>query len=113
MAYNPTELAVGAAVLAVAGSFLAYALTAVGGTSSRGGYELTASFRSVEGVNVGTDIRLAGVKVGSVAAITLDCRLLLMSGGGLGRSGGRYHSVPLKLPRRHDSGPEPERAAAR
>ncbi|MCR9085930.1 MAG: outer membrane lipid asymmetry maintenance protein MlaD [Rhodobacteraceae bacterium] len=72
MAYNPTELAVGAAVLAVAGSFLAYALTAVGGTSSRGGYELTASFRSVEGVNVGTDIRLAGVKVGSVAAITLD-----------------------------------------
>ncbi|MEM8959673.1 MAG: outer membrane lipid asymmetry maintenance protein MlaD [Pseudomonadota bacterium] len=72
MAYNPTELAVGAAVLAVAGGFLAFAVTTVGGTSSRGGYELTASFRSVEGVNVGTDVRLAGVKVGSVAAITLD-----------------------------------------
>lgn len=72
MAYNPTELAVGAAVLAVAGGFLAYALSTVGSSSTRGGYELTASFRSVEGVNVGTDVRLAGVKVGTVSAIALD-----------------------------------------
>ena len=72
MAYNPTELAVGAAVLAVAGGFLAYALSTVGSSSTRGGYELSASFRSVEGVNVGTDVRLAGVKVGTVSAIALD-----------------------------------------
>lgn len=72
MSHNPAELAVGACVLVLAGGFLAYALSAVGGTSARGGYDLTASFRSVEGVNVGTDIRLAGVKIGTVGAITLD-----------------------------------------
>lgn len=72
MSHNPTEFAVGAAVLVAAGGFLLYTVSAVGSAPSRGGYELTASFRSVEGVRVGTDIRLAGVKVGTVAAIDLD-----------------------------------------
>jgi phospholipid/cholesterol/gamma-HCH transport system substrate-binding protein len=72
MAYNPAEFAVGAAVLVVAGGFLAYTVSAVGTSGSYGGYELTASFRSVEGVRVGTDVRLAGVKVGTVTGIDLD-----------------------------------------
>ena len=29
-------------------------------------YPLTASFRSAEGISVGTDVRVAGIKVGSV-----------------------------------------------
>ena len=32
----------------------------------------SASFRSAEGIGVGTDVRLAGVKVGSVTDMTLD-----------------------------------------
>jgi phospholipid/cholesterol/gamma-HCH transport system substrate-binding protein len=33
---------------------------------------LNASFRSIEGVTVGTDVRLAGVKVGKVSGISLN-----------------------------------------
>ena len=35
-------------------------------------YELTASFRSVDGITVGTDVRLAGVKVGRVTSMALN-----------------------------------------
>lgn len=72
MTQNATELAVGGVVLAVAIGFLAYTASTVGSTSPRGNYDLTASFRSIEGVRVGTEVRLAGVKVGTVAAIELD-----------------------------------------
>src|SRR5690606_13999350 len=37
-----------------------------------GGYPLTASFRSVEGITVGTDVRMAGVKIGSVTDLRLN-----------------------------------------
>ena len=33
---------------------------------------MTASFRSVEGISVGTDVRLAGVKVGTVTGLSLN-----------------------------------------
>ena len=41
------------------------------GTSGES-YVLNASFRSIEGVTVGTDVRLAGVNVGKVSAISLN-----------------------------------------
>ncbi|NIZ09961.1 outer membrane lipid asymmetry maintenance protein MlaD [Pseudooceanicola sp. HF7] len=71
MAQNKTEVIVGAGVLAVAVGFVIYAGQLTGLSGSRG-YPLSASFRSVEGINVGTDVRLAGVKVGSVTGIDLD-----------------------------------------
>ncbi|MDE3027819.1 MAG: outer membrane lipid asymmetry maintenance protein MlaD, partial [Paracoccaceae bacterium] len=36
------------------------------------GYPLVASFRSVEGISVGTDVKLAGVKVGTISALSLN-----------------------------------------
>jgi len=72
MSENRAELAVGAVVLAVAVGFLAYAASSVGATRSQAGYPLTASFRSAQGVGVGTDVQLAGVKVGTVTAIDLN-----------------------------------------
>jgi len=72
MRENPTEVIVGAAVLIAALGFLAYAAQATGLTAPVGTLHLTASFRSVEGVTVGTDVRLAGVKIGAVSAIALD-----------------------------------------
>lgn len=72
MRENRTEVAVGAAVLAAAIGFLFY-LTQVAGVGGLGRtYDLTASFRSVEGISAGTDIRLAGVKVGTVSNIKLN-----------------------------------------
>jgi len=65
------ETAVGAGVIAVAGLFLAHAYTfSSKGTAS--GYEVTAKFGRIDGVNVGTDVRLSGIKVGTVAGLSLD-----------------------------------------
>ncbi|MBN2906972.1 MAG: outer membrane lipid asymmetry maintenance protein MlaD [Rhodobacteraceae bacterium] len=70
---SPTEIMVGGAVLALAFGFLLYATNVTGaGGGGAGQYELTASFRSAEGVSVGTDVRLAGVKVGTVTALDLN-----------------------------------------
>lgn len=68
------ETAVGAAVVALAVAFFGYAYktAGVGGTSASDGYVLVAEFDNAEGINVGTDVRLAGIKVGSVTAQSLN-----------------------------------------
>ena len=73
MSENITETVVGALVIAAAGFFLFFAGQTTGYGSDRGGhYELLASFRSAEGVSLGTDVRLAGVKVGTVTGMDLN-----------------------------------------
>jgi phospholipid/cholesterol/gamma-HCH transport system substrate-binding protein len=72
MAENPSEVIAGAAVLAAAVGFLVYAGQSTGFTGNAASYPLVASFRSVDGVTVGTDVRLAGVKVGTVTALELN-----------------------------------------
>ena len=69
---SATEVIVGAAVLIAAGGFLAYAAQATGFLARDDAMVLTASFRSVEGVDLGTDVRLAGVPIGRVSALTLN-----------------------------------------
>lgn len=71
-AENTTEVLVGGAVLAIAAGFMIYAGQLTGMTSTQSEYELSASFRSADGVDVGTDVRLAGVKIGRVTDIVLD-----------------------------------------
>jgi len=73
MSENITEVLTGGAVLAVAAGFLFYAGQVGGvGVGASGFDTYSASFRSAEGIGVGTDVRLAGVKVGSVTDMTLD-----------------------------------------
>ena len=72
MSHNTTEVLVGAAVLAGALAFGIYATKATGLSATTAGYPLHASFRSLEGVTVGTDVRLAGVKVGTVTGVELN-----------------------------------------
>ena len=72
MAENLSEVIAGGAVLAAAIGFLVYAGQSTGFTAESSSYPLTASFRSVDGVTVGTDVRLAGVKVGTVTALSLN-----------------------------------------
>jgi len=66
------EILTGAAVLAAALGFAIYAGLGSGLGASAGTYELKASFRSVEGIEIGSDVRLAGVKVGSVTSLALN-----------------------------------------
>jgi phospholipid/cholesterol/gamma-HCH transport system substrate-binding protein len=72
MSQNKTEVLVGGGVLVIAIGFLIYAAQITGVSVSSSSYPLTASFRSLEGVNVGTDVRLAGVKIGSVEGVELN-----------------------------------------
>lgn len=72
MTQNKTEILVGTAVLAIAVGFLIYAASVTGLTASTAGYPLSASFRSVDGIAVGTDVRMAGVKIGAVTDLTLN-----------------------------------------
>ncbi|MDO6728871.1 outer membrane lipid asymmetry maintenance protein MlaD [Marinovum sp. 2_MG-2023] len=72
MSENTTEVLVGGAVLAAAIGFVVYAGQATGLSQSSAGYPLTASFRSLEGVQIGTDVRLAGVKIGTVTDVALN-----------------------------------------
>jgi phospholipid/cholesterol/gamma-HCH transport system substrate-binding protein len=71
--HNPAELATGAVVLAVAGGFLAFALLNTGKSFGHGSfYPLHATFDHVDGLALGADVRIAGVKVGSVDTISLN-----------------------------------------
>ena len=73
MAENTTEVLVGGVVLAAAIGFAVYGAQVAGlGSNTGGSYPLTASFRSLDGVSVGTDVRLAGVKVGTVSEVALN-----------------------------------------
>ncbi|OUS35262.1 outer membrane lipid asymmetry maintenance protein MlaD [Rhodobacterales bacterium 56_14_T64] len=72
MSHNITEVLVGGVVLAAAIGFAVFAGQATGLSQSGADYALNASFRSIEGVSVGTDVRLAGVKIGTVTDVELN-----------------------------------------
>jgi phospholipid/cholesterol/gamma-HCH transport system substrate-binding protein len=65
------DILTGAAVLLVAAGFLAFAV-AHSGRSANSGYELHARFDHIDGLVNGADVRIAGVKVGSVVDLTID-----------------------------------------
>lgn len=65
------EVLTGALVLLVAAGFLAYAV-AHSGRSAVSGYTLYAKFDHIDGLGVGADVRVAGVKVGSVNEERID-----------------------------------------
>ncbi len=73
MAEKGWEVALGGVVLAVAVGFAVFAAQGAGTVFGRTpGYPLVAEFRSADGVRVGTEVRLAGVKVGQVTRMDLD-----------------------------------------
>jgi phospholipid/cholesterol/gamma-HCH transport system substrate-binding protein len=65
------EVVIGAVVLLLAAGFLAYAV-ANSGRSTSSGYTLYARFDHIDGLGVGNDVRVAGVKVGSVNQERID-----------------------------------------
>ena len=72
MTGNRAEILTGAAVLAVALGFVIYATQGIDFSGQAGSYPLKASFRSVEGITVGSDVRLGGVKVGTITDLQLN-----------------------------------------
>ena len=72
MANSAAETVIGAVVLLTTAGVLFYAGSRTGLPGPTMGYTVNASFRSVEGVSLGTDVRLAGVKIGSVTGLELN-----------------------------------------
>jgi phospholipid/cholesterol/gamma-HCH transport system substrate-binding protein len=72
-ATSKLETIVGAAVIAVALGFFLYASKTAGVSGGvSGGYTVIAEFDNAEGINVGTDVRLAGIKIGTVTGQSLN-----------------------------------------
>ena len=68
---NMIETVMGAVVLAVAGIFLAFAYNH-SSLRTVSGYEVSARFDRVDGVSACTDVRISGIKIGTVIDQRLD-----------------------------------------
>ena len=67
------ETILGAIVAAIAIGFFVFASAqAKQGGVAAGGVDYTARFQRVDGISVGSDVRVSGVKVGVVKAVALD-----------------------------------------
>ena len=71
MSRNLLETLLGAIVLIVAIGFLLFAYN-TSQVKEDGGYELIARFDKVDGLERGSDVRISGIKVGTVLDQTLD-----------------------------------------
>lgn len=71
MQRNVIETVMGAVVLVVAGGFLFffYRTTDIHPAT---GYDLSAHFSKIDGIEAGAPVRISGVKVGQVTSFTLD-----------------------------------------
>jgi phospholipid/cholesterol/gamma-HCH transport system substrate-binding protein len=73
MSGNLVETLIGAVVLLVAGFFLAFAYSTGGvGSGRNSGYELQARFNRADGLVIGGDVRLSGIKIGTITKQSLD-----------------------------------------
>lgn len=71
MGRNLIETIMGAVVLAVAVFFLTFAYSHADLKEVKG-YGISAQFTSVGGLETGSDVRINGIKVGTVAGLSLD-----------------------------------------
>ncbi len=75
--HSALEITTGAAVLLVAGGFLVFAAANTGQRLSGASYGLHANFDHADGLSTGAEVRVAGVKVGTVQAIRLNPKTYL------------------------------------
>jgi phospholipid/cholesterol/gamma-HCH transport system substrate-binding protein len=76
MSHNLIETMMGALVLAIAGAFLVFVYNATN-LRAAGGYEVVAKFDRVDGLARGADVKVSGIKVGSVIDQRLDTERFL------------------------------------
>ncbi|MGF1591652.1 MAG: outer membrane lipid asymmetry maintenance protein MlaD [Kiloniellaceae bacterium] len=73
MRRNLIETVMGAVVLLVAVAFVFFAFRSAGlSNAARDGYQVTVEFDDASGLSVGTDVRMSGVKIGSVVEQRLN-----------------------------------------
>lgn len=72
MANNKLETIIGFVVLIIAIGFIVFTYKATNLRMLENTYSLRAKFDNVEGIVVGSDVMLSGIKVGSVETLKLD-----------------------------------------
>ena len=68
---NFIETVIGAIVLGVAGLFLVFAYNKAD-IEKVDGYHVQAKFDRIDGISLGSEVRMSGIKIGSVSKATLD-----------------------------------------
>ena len=68
---NLVETLVGFGVIVVAAIFVFYGYS-VTDSSNSDGYVVSAEFDRVDGLTIGSDVRMSGIKIGTVTALSLD-----------------------------------------
>ncbi len=71
---NRLETLTGLAITAFCAVFVGYAAIKTDSSKVRSGYEISALFSDVSGINEGADVRMSGVKIGSVANVGVDMK---------------------------------------
>lgn len=69
---NVAETLVGALVLATAIGFVVYTAQGTDVAVGGGEYEVSANFRKADGLTIGGDVRISGIKIGTVTSLSLD-----------------------------------------
>lgn len=72
MKRNIIETVLGGVVLLVAVGFLVFAFQSAGLSSGDGGYQVSADFTDASGLAPGAEVRMSGVKIGTVVSQSLD-----------------------------------------
>lgn len=103
------ESLLSAAVIALGVGFLVFLLWQTG-TGSLKSYQIHARVKTADGIKAGTDLRIGGVKVGTVESLTLDRKTYLVDlqlsirddikvpvDSGLGVGSGMLSSAALSL----------------
>jgi len=71
MRTNILETFIGIIVIILAISFLFYSFT-ITGNNTEGFYKVNATFNRIDGLQIGSDVRLSGIKIGNVASSSLN-----------------------------------------
>ena len=69
---NFVETLVGALVIAIAAMFLWFAYSTTTIKQNGNSYKLIAQFNRADGLNLGSDVRIGGIKMGKVTSLTID-----------------------------------------
>ncbi len=72
MKTNLVETIIGAVVIVIAAVFLVFAYRTADLGAGTGGYRVIAEFDSVNGITRGSDVRMSGIKIGTVTDQRLD-----------------------------------------
>ncbi len=68
------ETIVGGIVIAIAVAFFTYAYKTSGTTTGLQGYSVIAKFDHIDGISTGSDVRMSGIKIGTVSKHKLDAK---------------------------------------